>query len=82
MLNKVSLSHYWTLDSSRVVNGQCLSTKSMYNFLYEIHFLKILIYSSGRDKKIGDKEPYYNTKILIYSFTWAGLAAFFSSDII
>ena len=25
----------------------------------------------------GDKDPYYNTKILIFSFTWAGLAAFF-----
>ena len=50
------------------------------NVLYEIHFLKIMIYSSGRDKEIGDKEPYYNTKILIFSFTWAGLAAVFSSD--
>jgi hypothetical protein len=27
-------------------------------------------------KEIGHKEPYYNTKILIFSFSWAGLAAF------
>ena len=26
-------------------------------------------------KEIGDKEPYYNAKILIFSFIWAGLAA-------
>jgi hypothetical protein len=32
------------------------------------------------DKYIGDEDPYYNTKILISSFTWADLAAFFSSD--
>ena len=31
-------------------------------------------------KYIGDEDPYYNTKISIFSFTWAGLAAFFSSD--
>ena len=26
------------------------------------------------------EDPYYNTKILIFSLTWADLAAFFSSD--
>ena len=26
-------------------------------------------------KEIGDKEPYYSTKISIFSFIWAGLAA-------
>ena len=26
-------------------------------------------------KEIGDKEPYYSTKILIFSFIWADLAA-------
>ena len=26
-------------------------------------------------KEIGDEEPYYSTKILIFSFIWAGLAA-------
>ena len=31
-------------------------------------------------KYIGDEDPYYDTKISIFSFTWAGLAAFFSSD--
>ena len=31
-------------------------------------------------KEIGDKKPYYNTEISIFSFTWTGLAAFFSSD--
>jgi hypothetical protein len=29
----------------------------------------------GPFKEIGHKEPYYNTKILIFSFTWAVLAA-------
>ena len=27
-------------------------------------------------KNILDEDPFYNTKILIFSFTWAGLAAF------
>ena len=26
-------------------------------------------------KEIGDEEPYYSTKISIFSFIWAGLAA-------
>ena len=26
-------------------------------------------------KEIGDKEPYYSTKISIFSFIWTGLAA-------
>ena len=29
----------------------------------------------GKSKEIGDEEPYYSTKILIFSFIWAGLAA-------
>ena len=28
------------------------------------------------NKNIIDEDPFYNTKILIFSFTWAGLAAF------
>ena len=31
-------------------------------------------------KEIGHEEPYYDTKISIFSFTWAGLAAIFNSD--
>ena len=31
--------------------------------------------SNGIDKDIGIEEPYYSTKILIFSFIWAGLAA-------
>ena len=27
-----------------------------------------------RGKEIGDEEPYYSTKIAIFSFIWAGLA--------
>ena len=27
-------------------------------------------------KNIKDKDPFYNTRILIFSFTWAGLAVF------
>jgi hypothetical protein len=27
-------------------------------------------------KEVGHEEPYYNTKISVFSFTWAGLAAF------
>ena len=34
----------------------------------------------GPNTYIGDKDPNYNTKISIFSFTWADLAAFFSSD--
>ena len=29
----------------------------------------------GPIKEIGDEEPYYSTKISIFSFIWAGLAA-------
>ena len=31
--------------------------------------------SKGRFKEIGDEEPCYSTKILVFSFIWAGLAA-------
>ena len=31
-------------------------------------------------KDKADKDPYYHTKILIFSFTWADLAAFHKSD--
>ena len=31
-------------------------------------------------KNIIKEDPFYNTKIFLFSFTWAGLAAFFSSD--
>ena len=33
-------------------------------------------------KYIGDEDPYYNTKILIFSFTWAGLAVFHKASTI
>ena len=33
-------------------------------------------------KYIGEEDPYYNTKILIFSFTWAGLAAFHKASTI
>ncbi len=33
-------------------------------------------------KEIGHKEPYYSTKILIYSLTWDGLAPFHKVTII
>jgi hypothetical protein len=33
------------------------------------------INGSGQVKEIGDEEPYYSTKISIFSFIWAGLAA-------
>ena len=38
--------------------------------------VNILKYPIVAHKEIGHEEPYYNTKILIFSFTWAGLAAF------
>ena len=34
-----------------------------------------LDFSVLRTKEIGDEEPCYSTKILIFSFIWAGLAA-------
>ena len=39
---------------------------------------------TGKDpsKEIGHEEPYYNTKISIFSFTWAGLAAFHKASTI
>ena len=36
----------------------------------------------GGPKEIGHEEPYYNTKIYIFSFTWAGLAVFHKSSTI
>jgi hypothetical protein len=33
-------------------------------------------------KEIGHEEPYYTTKISIFSFTWAGLASFHKSSTI
>ena len=36
----------------------------------------------GMIKNILDEDPFYNTKILIFSFTWAGLAAFHKSSTI
>jgi hypothetical protein len=45
-----------------------------------LHFLrKFLIVLT---KEIGHKEPYYDIKILICSFTWAGLAAFHKASTI
>ena len=38
--------------------------------------LKSMLYPlqcNGRPKEMGHEEPYYNTKISIFSFTWAGL---------
>jgi hypothetical protein len=44
------------------------------NFLWVCLFLgKIFVFCMP--KEIGDKEPYYSTKISIFSFIWAGLAA-------
>ena len=40
---------------------------------------KVIIISIITDEH---KEPYYNTKILIFSFTWAGLAAFHKASTI
>ena len=33
------------------------------------------LYSTSVVKEIGDKEPHYRIKILIFSFIWASLAA-------
>ena len=40
-------------------------------------FSEVLNKQAGRitTKEIGHEEPYYDTKISISSFTWAGLAA-------
>ena len=32
-----------------------------------------MVFYTGQCKDMGDKEPYYSTKILISSFIWAGL---------
>ena len=32
-------------------------------------------FEMGLGKEIGDEEPYYSTKVSIFSFIWAGLAA-------
>ena len=37
--------------------------------------LSVLCSSNTTSKEIGDEESYYSTKILIFSFIWAGLAA-------
>ena len=43
--------------------------KSKFSFLdFYHHSIKV-------HKEIGDEEPYYSTKILIFSFIWAGLPA-------
>ena len=34
----------------------------------------------GKAKNIIDEDPFYNAKIYLFSFTWAGLAAFHKSD--
>ena len=36
---------------------------------------KINLFGIQMIKEIGHEEPYYSTKILIFSFIWAGLAA-------
>ena len=46
-------------------------------------FKKREVASPSCQFQMGDlkvQEPYYNTKKFIFSFTWAGLAALFSSD--
>ena len=43
-------------------------------FFGEMKFV-LSIFVLNEDKKIGYEEPYYNTKISIFSFVWAGLAA-------
>ena len=51
---------------------------------YDVGFLthNFIILYYPISKEIGDEEPYYNTKILIFSFTWAGLAAFHKASTI
>jgi hypothetical protein len=45
-------------------------------FLCNISMTPILEFSGSQPmKEIGDDEPYYSTKISIFSFIWAGLAA-------
>ena len=42
--------------------------------------MSVLIFTSIHNilqpKEIGDEEPYYSTKISIFSFIWAGLSAY------
>ena len=45
---------------------------AIFNFV-KTFFLFLLNLIRG-PKEIGDQEPYYSTKILIFSFIWAGLA--------
>ena len=46
------------------------------------HLIKLFKDSKSVPKEIGHKEPYYDTKISIFSFTWAGLAAFHKASTI
>ena len=56
--------------------GLIYNSSTLYNKKISMQLLNEIVAA----KEIGDEEPYYNTKISIFSFTWAGLAAFFSSD--
>ena len=65
------------------------SLRSPYPFIKARGSLPLLLvyfltasYASLTVKKIIDEDPFYNTKILIFSFTWAGLAVFHKSSTI
>ena len=62
--NPVCVSNITQENEASVNKNTCLS------FLFQLH--------ASKDK--ADKDPYYHTKISIFSFTWADLAAFHKSD--
>ena len=60
-----------------VSKAELLLLKLIHLFAREVLFVKKLEIeeNKGMIKEIGDEEPYYSTKISIFSFIWAGLAA-------
>ena len=70
----------WGIKES-LVECATVWVKSVVILISKLIEIKENIHKSyDKTKYIGDEDPYYNTKISIFSFTWAGLAAFFSSD--
>ena len=53
----------------------------MYGQLMHTHYVYMFI-NIGKGKEIGHEEPYYDTKISLFSYTWAGLAVFHKSSTI
>ena len=66
-----SFVHFFTTGISPYKLRQLFATSYVLESLLFQHFLDDI----PDIKEVGDEEPYYSTKISIFSFIWAGLAA-------